>query len=87
MLVSLVPGIGSVTAKSLIAYCGSAGRVFSEKERILRTIPGLGTVLAKNILQSKVLARAEKEVDFTILCMEGYSYDMESNVELNIKCG
>ncbi len=62
--ISLVPGIGSVTAKSLIAYCGSAGQVFSEKERVLRTIPGVGTVLAKNILQSKVLTRAEKEVEF-----------------------
>lgn len=62
--ISLVPGIGSITAKSLIAYCGSAGRVFREKERVLRAIPGVGTVLAKNILQSVVLVRAEKEVDF-----------------------
>ncbi|MCL4481149.1 MAG: DNA-processing protein DprA [Bacteroidetes bacterium] len=62
--ISLVPGIGSITAKSLIAYCGSAGQVFKEKEKILRTVPGIGTVLAKNILQSKVVARAEKEVEF-----------------------
>ncbi len=61
---SLVPGIGSITAKSLIAYCGSAGRVFREKEKILRAIPGIGTVLARNILQAAVLVRAEKEVDF-----------------------
>ena len=61
---SLVPGIGCITAKSLIAYCGSAGRVFREKEKILRAIPGVGTVLARNIQQSAVLVRAEKEVDF-----------------------
>ena len=61
---SLVPGIGSITAKSLIAYCGNARQVFGEKEKILRTIPGVGTVLAKNILQSKVLARAAKEEEF-----------------------
>jgi DNA processing protein len=61
---SLVPGIGSITAKSLIAACGSAEQVFGEQEKILRTIPGIGTVLAKNILQSKVLARAGKEVEF-----------------------
>ncbi len=64
--VSLVPGIGCITAKSLIAYCGSAAQVFKEKEKILRTIPGIGTVLAKNIQQSKVLARAEKEVEFIL---------------------
>ena len=62
--ISLVPGIGCVTAKSLIAYCGSAMQVFMEREKILRTIPGVGTVLAKNILQSKVLTRAEREVEF-----------------------
>ena len=61
---SLVPGIGCITAKSLIAYCGSARQVFMEKERILRSIPGVGTVLAKNIQQAKVLARAGKEIEF-----------------------
>ncbi len=64
--ISLVPGIGCITAKSLIAYCGSAGQVFREKEKILRAIPGIGTVLAKNILQSKVIARADKEVEFIL---------------------
>ncbi|MEI6277626.1 MAG: DNA-processing protein DprA [Prolixibacteraceae bacterium] len=64
--ISLVPGIGSITAKSLIAYCGSAAQVFREKEKILRTIPGIGTVLAKNILQSKVVSRAEEEVEFIL---------------------
>ena len=62
--ISLVPGIGSINAKSLIAYCGSSAQVFREREKILRTIPGIGTVLAKNILQSKVVARADKEVEF-----------------------
>ncbi len=61
---SLVPGIGCITAKSLIAYCGSAGQVFREKEKTLRSIPGVGTVLAKNIQQSKVVSRAEAEVEF-----------------------
>ena len=62
--ISLVPGIGSITAKSLIAYCGSAQQVFKEREKVLRTIPGVGTVLAKNIQQSAVLKRACREVEF-----------------------
>ena len=62
--ISLVPGIGCITAKSLIAYCGSAGQVFREREKVLRTIPGVGTVLAKNIQQSAVLKRAGREVEF-----------------------
>ncbi len=64
--ISLVPGIGCITAKSLIAYCGSAAQVFRDKEKTLRSIPGIGTVLARNILHSKVLDRAEKEVEFIL---------------------
>lgn len=61
---SLIPGIGSVTAKSLIAYTGSAEQVFCEKERALRQIPGVGSVLAKNIVSSTVMERAVREVEF-----------------------
>ncbi len=62
--ISLIPGIGSVTAKSLIAYTGSAEQVFKEKEKALRQIPGVGSILAKNIVNAHVLARAEQEVRF-----------------------
>lgn len=61
---SLIPGIGSITAKSLIAYTGSAELVFREKEKTLRQIPGIGTVLARNILSSEVMSRAGREVEF-----------------------
>ena len=62
--ISLIPGIGSVTAKSLIAYTGSAEQVFREKEKALRLIPGVGSILAKNIINSDVMSRAGKEVEF-----------------------
>lgn len=62
--ISLIPGIGSVNAKSLIAYTRSVEQVFREKEKALRKVPGIGSVLAKNIVGSKVMARAEKEVEF-----------------------
>ena len=61
---SLIPGIGSVTAKSLIAYTGSAEQVFIEKENALRLIPGVGSILAKNIVNSDVMVRACREVEF-----------------------
>jgi len=61
---SMIPGIGSVTAKSLIAYTGSAEQVFREKEKALRQIPGVGSVLAKNIANSDVMKRADREVEF-----------------------
>ena len=61
---SLIPGIGSITAKSLIAYTGSAEQVFKEKEQALRQIPGIGSILARNIVTSEGLSRAAKEVEF-----------------------
>lgn len=61
---SLIPGIGSVTAKSLIAYTGSAEQVFREKEKTLRQIPGVGSVLAKNIMNAEVMTRAGREIEF-----------------------
>ncbi len=61
---SLIPGIGCVTAKTLVAYTGNAEQVFLEKEKALRNIPGIGTILSKNITTAKVLSRAEKEIEF-----------------------
>lgn len=61
---SLIPGIGSVTAKSLVAYTGSAEQVFREKEPALRQIPGVGSILANNIVHSEVISRANREVEF-----------------------
>ena len=59
-------GIGDITAKKLIAYCGSAKQVFSEKTKVLEKIPGIGSVYANSIYQSKIeaLAIAENELKF-----------------------
>lgn len=62
--IDMIPGIGSINAKKLIAYCGGAEAVFKEKKANLLKIPGIGDLLAKSIAQQKVLERAEKEVKF-----------------------
>jgi len=63
--ITLLPGVGSITAKNLVAYCGSADAVFSEKKSHIEKIPGVGTLLAATIcnsaIQKDVLERAEKE--------------------------
>lgn len=62
---TLIEGIGDVNAKSLLAYCGSAGEVFKQKESHLLKIPGIGTAWARSIINSKdVLKRAEEEIEF-----------------------
>lgn len=62
--ISLIPGIGSVTARNLIAYVGSVEGVFSEKEKNLMKIPGIGEVNAQKVIRQNVLERAKYEVDF-----------------------
>ena len=65
---TLLPGVGNVTAKNLIAYCNSAEEVFKEKKQVLEKIPGIGSITAETISKKEVvqdvLIRAEKEIKF-----------------------
>lgn len=62
--ITLIPGIGDITAKKLIAYCGGVEAVFKEKGKGLLKVPGIGQTLAEAILKNKVLSIAEKELRF-----------------------
>jgi len=62
--ITLIPGIGDVNGKKLIQWCGSAEEVFKSSAKILRAIPGIGQAAVNNILNQKVLKRAEEELRF-----------------------
>ena len=62
--VSLIPGVGDVIGKKLIAYCGSAKAVFDEGVKALNKIPGIGSKLSKIIKESNTLYRADQELEF-----------------------
>ena len=59
-------GIGSVNAKLLLSYCGSAEAVFSAPKEELIAIPQIGEITANHILSSKeeAISIAEEEIDF-----------------------
>lgn len=61
---TLIPGVGSVTAKKLIAYSGNAEAVFRSNKSALQKIPNIGKVTASTIASSEVLKTAEKELTF-----------------------
>ena len=61
---TLIPGVGNVLTKKLIAYCGSVEAVFGEKQDLLHRIPGIGSAVAGSIHNKETLDRAEKEVRF-----------------------
>lgn len=63
---TLIPGVGDITAKKLIAYCGGVEPIFNRKKNHLIAIPDVGPILAKAILEQDVLKRAEEEVNFIV---------------------
>ncbi len=61
---TLIKGIGTQLAQNLIAYVGSVEGVFKQKKRYLEKVPGIGSILANQIIKSDVLKRAEEEILF-----------------------
>ena len=60
---SMVPGIGDVTAKTLISYCGSAHEIFKKNRNQLSKIPGIGQIVADRIVSFKDFSAAESEIN------------------------
>ena len=59
---TFIPNVGAVLAKNLVAYCGSAQAVFEQTEKELLSIPDIGPVTARSILEQTVFRRAETEL-------------------------
>lgn len=59
-----VPNVGDITAKRLIAHCGSAEAVLKEKRQRLLKIDGIGEFVLSNLFDANHLKEAEKEIRF-----------------------
>lgn len=59
-----VPNIGDITAKRLIAHCGTAEAVLKEKKQHLLKIDGIGSIILSDLFNTYHLEAAEKEMDF-----------------------
>lgn len=59
----LIPGIGDINARKLVAFFGSVEAVFTEPYQHLIKIPGIGSGLAKYISDRSYLKVAEKEAE------------------------
>ncbi len=62
LALSLISGVGDITAKTLVSYCGSAKEIFKKTKSQLAKIPGIGTINADNIHSFKNFAAAESEI-------------------------
>lgn len=83
--ISLIPGIGNINAKKLIAYTGSLEGVFKEKKKNLLKIPGIGEILAEQIVNQDVLAAAEKEIEFISKYGIGYYFYLDEMYPVRLK--
>ncbi len=61
---TLIPNIGDILAKRLVAYCGSVQAVFEEKKTSLEKIPGIGSILAHEVIDHSIFQQAEEEIKF-----------------------
>jgi len=61
---TFIKSVGPITAKNLIAYCGSAEKVFAANRKQLLQVPGVGTKTVDLILGTDALKRAKEELLF-----------------------
>ncbi len=69
---SLIPKVGPLLAKRLIAYTGSPKALFEEEKRKLLKIPNIGENLVNNIKSKTIFEKAKKELAF----IERYHIDV-----------
>ena len=62
--ITLIPYIGVVNGKKLVAYCGGAEAVFRENKNALRQISGIHENVINGIDSKEVMTRAEEEMMF-----------------------
>ena len=62
---TLLPGIGDISGKKFVQYCGSAEAIFKEKRKSLEKITGMREASIDAICKPKeYLKRAEEEIEF-----------------------
>jgi DNA processing protein len=62
--ITLVKGIGNITAKQIIETLGDASPLFKEKAFVLEHLPGISRKIIAEIHHPEVLRRAEAEIAF-----------------------
>jgi len=61
---TMIKGIGGVTIRNLLSYCGNSEEIFKAKKSHLEKIPGIGSKIADIIINHSSYPRAEQELKF-----------------------
>ena len=60
----LLPGIGPVTARNLVSYCGGVKEIFHRRKSELERIPSIGPERAKEIVKYKSFDKIHEELKY-----------------------
>ena len=82
---TLIPGVGNINGKNLVAYCGGVEAIFSENRNHLLKIPGIGQQTVDNILNHNVLDRATEEIEFVRKYSIRTAFYLDSDYPLRLK--
>jgi DNA processing protein len=80
-----IPNIGDVTAKKLIANCGSPTAIFEDKLHHLLKIDGIGKMTLKGLFDPVYLEEAQQEYEFLSQKDITVSYFMDENYPERLK--
>ncbi len=80
-----IPNIGDVTAKKLVAHCGSPEAIFSDRKSQLLKIDGIGTYTLQGLHDSEHREAAEAECEFIQKNDIGFSYFMDNDYPTYLK--
>ena len=80
-----IPNIGDVSAKKLIAHCGSPSAIFNEKFQNLLKIDGIGSFTIKGLHDTEHFEAAEKELQYIQDHDIAYSYFTDSDYPRYLK--
>ena len=80
-----VQKIGDITAKKLIAHCGTAEAVLKEKKHNLKKLDGVGSIIISDLFEKRHLIEAEEELKFIKDNKIGYHYFTDDNYPERLK--
>ena len=66
LALSMIPGIGSITARKILTHVSDHEAIFRDKKLLVGKIPGLGEWHIRQITSSDVIERAEREIHYMI---------------------
>ena len=80
-----IPNIGDVTAKKLIAHCGSPTAVFDDTMKNLLKIDGIGTMTIRGLHDAEHFEAAENEVQYILDHDIAYTYFTDTDYPRYLK--